>query len=84
MAKPRLYVLLYDIESDRDRTRLAKYLLGYGDRIQYSAFLCWLTPGQFAKIRRRVTELMRGAEDRFHGIPVSNTHPIERIDGSLS
>ena len=33
-----MYLVLYDIESDRLRTRFSKYLERYGRRLQYSVF----------------------------------------------
>ena len=33
-----MLLVVYDIHSDRLRTRLSKYLEGYGSRIQYSVF----------------------------------------------
>ena len=36
-----LYLVCYDIEDDRERTRVANYLVGRGERVQYSVFeLC--------------------------------------------
>lgn len=33
-----MIILSYDIENDKLRTRLSKFLLGYGRRIQYSVY----------------------------------------------
>jgi CRISPR-associated protein Cas2 len=33
-----MYLVLYDIESDKIRTKFAKYLERYGRRLQYSVF----------------------------------------------
>ena len=33
-----LFVVSYDIEDDKSRTRLSKLLLDYGDRVQFSVF----------------------------------------------
>ena len=32
------YLICYDIVDDRKRTKLAEFLLDYGDRVQYSVF----------------------------------------------
>ena len=37
-----MYVVSYDITSDRLRNKIAKTLEGYGTRIQYSVFECRL------------------------------------------
>ncbi|MCD7883631.1 MAG: CRISPR-associated endonuclease Cas2 [Lachnospiraceae bacterium] len=52
-----IYVISYDIESDRMRTKLAKLLEGYGVRIQYSVFECSLTGQQFKKLYKEVLKL---------------------------
>lgn len=49
-------LISYDIVIDRRRTKVMKYLLGYGSRVQYSVFECDLTPAQFAVVQH---ELMR-------------------------
>lgn len=43
------YVISYDIESNKIRTKLAKLLEGYGVRIQYSVFECNLSDKRFKK-----------------------------------
>ncbi|MCD7715325.1 MAG: CRISPR-associated endonuclease Cas2 [Lachnospiraceae bacterium] len=52
-----IYVISYDIESDRMRTKLAKLLEGYGVRIQYSVFECSLTEQRFKKLYREILKL---------------------------
>ncbi|MEW5821090.1 MAG: CRISPR-associated endonuclease Cas2 [Cyanobacteriota bacterium] len=38
-----LILIIYDIVDNKKRTKLAKKLLGYGERVQLSAFECHLT-----------------------------------------
>lgn len=52
-----IYVISYDISSDRVRTKLAKLLEGYGVRIQYSVFECRLTEKRFKKLYKEVFQL---------------------------
>ena len=33
-----LYVIVYDVADDNRRAKLAKFLLDFGDRVQYSVF----------------------------------------------
>lgn len=66
-----IYVVSYDISSDRVRTKLAKLLEGYGVRIQYSVFECRLTAGRFQKMYREIFKLTEDAEEgsvRFYFI----------------
>ena len=45
----KVYVLIiYDIIENKKRTKLAKFLQGYGFRIQKSAFEAMLVPSFFA------------------------------------
>jgi CRISPR-associated protein Cas2 len=59
-----LYIISYDIPSDRRRTRLAKLLEGYGSRVQYSVFECDLTTAQFQRLRGRIGKLVDPQADR--------------------
>ena len=58
-----MYVVSYDITSDRMRGRIAKTLEGYGTRIQYSVFECRLGEKKYKEMYSRLMELMAGAEE---------------------
>ena len=54
-----VYVVSYDIVSDRTRRKVSKILEGYGVRIQYSVFECRLNEKRFQKMYQdifKVTE----------------------------
>ncbi len=51
------YVISYDIESNKIRTKLAKLLEGYGIRIQYSVFECSLSDKRFKKLYQEIFKL---------------------------
>lgn len=51
------YVISYDIESNKIRTKLAKLLEGYGVRIQYSVFECSLSDKRFKKLYQEIFKL---------------------------
>ena len=58
------YVVCYDI-SDPDRCRRVHGLMqGYGDRAQYSVFLCELNGMELTCLKRDLTELLNLNEDR--------------------
>lgn len=47
----RLFVLvIYDIVQNKRRTKFAKFLQGYGGRVQKSAFEAFLTPEKYDKL----------------------------------
>ena len=51
----KLYVLIiYDIIDNRKRNKLAKFLQGYGFRIQKSAFEAFLTKSLYQKMLREI------------------------------
>lgn len=43
-------IISYDIVQDRRRTKIRKFLQGYGSRVQYSVFECDLTAEQFTRV----------------------------------
>ncbi|MFW5697990.1 MAG: CRISPR-associated endonuclease Cas2 [Fimbriimonadaceae bacterium] len=54
-----LVVVCYDIADDRRRNKVAKILEGYGERVNFSVFECWLD-------RRRYNKLMQRLRRRVH------------------
>lgn len=55
-----LYIISYDIESDRKRKKVSGILVEYGIRVQYSVFECLLQRSElralYAKIKPLVSE----------------------------
>ena len=47
---PRRFLLAYDVTDDRRRTRLAKLLERYGDRVQYSVFVVQIRPAKMVRL----------------------------------
>lgn len=57
------YVLAYDVPDDRRRTRLAKVLSQYGDRVQYSVFVADLSPAARVRLLDAAEIVLNLAED---------------------
>ncbi|MEZ0296523.1 MAG: CRISPR-associated endonuclease Cas2 [Candidatus Methylacidiphilales bacterium] len=57
MKSGSVYLAVYDISDDRERTRLAKVLEAFGIRIQKSAFELRLTRAQRETILKQVHDL---------------------------
>lgn len=57
-------VIVYDIADNRRRYKLAKTLLGYGERVQYSGFEAHLTSRQFDKLKSQVEMIIDDTVDR--------------------
>ena len=51
-------VISYDMVEDRRRTKVLKFLKGYGTHVQYSVFECDLTPQQLAIVQRELRGLI--------------------------
>lgn len=54
-----LVVVCYDISEDTKRTRLYKWMQGYGTPVQRSVFECELRPAELDRVRRylrRITD----------------------------
>lgn len=49
-----LVVVIYDISDNRRRTAFSKYLLGYGERVQKSAFECILPGALYDKLVKEI------------------------------
>lgn len=49
-----LTLIIYDVVNDKRRVKLAKYLQGYGVRVQMSAFEAFLSPSKYEKFVREI------------------------------
>lgn len=68
-----IVLVAYDIASPRRRTRVAKRLSQFGDRVQYSVFECELTPERYVELRESLVALVRPKTDRVHFYPLCQT-----------
>lgn len=59
----RRTLVAYDVPSDRRRTRIARKLLAYGDRIQYSVFVVDASPATLLRMRAELEGLIDPNED---------------------
>lgn len=59
----RRTVICYDVPDDRRRTKLAKLLEGFGDRIQYSVFVVDISPSRLMRLKDSATALLKLDED---------------------
>ena len=76
-------VISYDIADDKRRTKLHKILKSYGQWMQYSVFECNLTETQYAKLRWRLSKLIKPEQDsiRFYFLCACCQAKVERIGG---
>ncbi len=60
MEESNSYVVVaYDIPDDRRRTRLARLLSGYGERVQRSVFECELRESEYEELLERLRRVWR-------------------------
>ena len=73
-----LVVVVYDIPDDKRRTKLSNFLEGYGRRVQFSVFECFLSLEEMRQLYINVRKLVKPAEDsvRFYWI---SQEAVERV-----
>ena len=69
-------------EADRRRAKVHKTLLGFGDHVQSSVFLCDLNEREFVQLRTRLREHINQAEDQILLVDLgpAEREPLERIE----
>jgi CRISPR-associated protein Cas2 len=65
-----LVLIVYDIPDDKRRQKLATFLEGYGRRVQFSVFECFISLPQMKKLYEKVKKQVKPSEDnvRFYWI----------------
>jgi CRISPR-associated protein Cas2 len=59
----RWWLVCYDVHDPERLRKAAKHLEGYGERMQYSVFRCWLTRRDMERLRWELTELLVAEDD---------------------
>ena len=61
-------VVSYDVVDDRKRTKIAKAMKSYGERVQKSVFECRIDDRQFIRMKKTLESIMDMNEDsvRFY------------------
>jgi CRISPR-associated protein Cas2 len=57
------YIIAYDIRSPKRWRKAYKLLQGYGTRLQYSMFRCWLNPREREKMRWQLESILEAEDD---------------------
>jgi len=68
-----LYIISYDIPNDKRRTKLARTLLDFGDRVQYSVFEAKLDRTLFDNLIKRMSSIIKESEDSVRIYPMCNS-----------
>jgi CRISPR-associated protein Cas2 len=73
----------YDVSEDKRRTKIHKILKSYGQWVQYSIFECELNDTQYAKLRSRLSKLIKDEDSiRFYFLCACCQGKIERLGGT--
>ncbi|MEM1279180.1 MAG: CRISPR-associated endonuclease Cas2 [Cyanobacteria bacterium P01_H01_bin.152] len=60
-----LVLVVYDIPDDKRRTKLATFLEGYGRRVQYSVFECFMDLQEMKKLYEALKKKVKSEEDNI-------------------
>lgn len=65
-----LVLVVYDIPDNKRRTKLSKFLEGYGERVQWSVFECFLSLEDMGDLYNNVKKRVEATEDnvRFYWV----------------
>lgn len=61
-----LYIIAYDITSDKRLNRVRYFLKGYSTGGQKSVYECFLSDGELKYVTSKLRRLILDAEDRVH------------------
>lgn len=65
-------LIIYDIIDDKKRNRMAKFLEGYGVRVQKSAFEARITQKNFNEMLKRATKIIDANKDSLRAYLLPN------------
>ena len=76
-------IVAYDISEDKRRTKIHSILKSYGQWMQFSLFECDLTDTQYAKLRSRLSKMIKPDQDSilFYFLCACCQTKVERIGG---
>jgi len=60
----RFVLVSYDISDDKRLRRIYKLLRGYGERVQYSVFLCQLTDKDQIVLTEKIKDIIHHKQDQ--------------------
>jgi len=58
------YLIAYDVADDKRRAAVFKILMGNGDHVQFSVFLCELNAVELARLKGRLAETINHRQDQ--------------------
>ncbi len=74
---PRRFLIAYDITDDRRRTRVAKKLASFGDRVQYSVFVVEVKPAKLVRLQDDLRDLIALPMD---SVLICDLDPVTKVN----
>ena len=59
------YLIAYDVSDDKRRTAIFKTLMGNGDHVQFSVFLCQLSDVELARLKGNLAQSVNARQDQI-------------------
>lgn len=81
MSERNWYIFSYDIRDPKRWRRVYKIVNGYGQRLQYSLFRCYLTPTQMERARHELEKVVADEDDLIVIRLSPRCKIIERAEG---
>jgi CRISPR-associated protein Cas2 len=75
----RRYLVAYDIANPKRLRKICLTMESYGERLQYSVFLCDLSPAEWVRLEAATLEIMNLAEDSIISIDLGPTATSTKI-----
>jgi CRISPR-associated protein Cas2 len=75
----RRYLVAYDIRDDRRLRDVARCMEGYGDRVQYSVFVCDLTRRALSRMCMDLESLIRMTDDSVMIVDLGLSDRVDRF-----
>ena len=63
MDGAKWWLVCYDVRDAKRLRRCAGHMEGYGERVQYSVFRCWMTPRVSERLRWELTAMLDPDDD---------------------
>lgn len=63
MSDAKWWLVCYDVHDPARLRKCAKHMEGYGYRVQYSVFRCWMTTREMERLRWELTERLDKDDD---------------------
>ncbi|MDY6786437.1 MAG: CRISPR-associated endonuclease Cas2 [Cyanobacteriota bacterium] len=78
-----MVVIVYDIPDDKRRVKLSNFLEGYGRRVQFSVFECFISLQEMRQLHQKVRKRVKATEDnvRFYWLSAEAVSMVLTIGG---